>query len=181
MSDVTFFVVVGLIGIGIGFCLGLLAANLGYSRSKSRSRGYASTSQPKREEIFPAPAIPMEQHTGLQDAELVPSPSSQKRMSMNPIDVFARALQAEVSPSQPFARSIAEQIDEILQEMLENSPLRTRAIRLMELPNKGMVVMVGLNQYEGIDAVPDEDVKHLLRSAVAEWERRVTEVTSDKA
>jgi len=71
-------------------------------------------------------------------------------------------------------RSIAAQIDDILQEKLKDSPLAGRAIRLMELPNRGMVVMVGLNQYDGVEAVPDEEIRNLIRSAVAEWEERAS-------
>jgi hypothetical protein len=91
------------------------------------------------------------------------------------MSVLARALQADVRNPQPAEKSIAVQIDEILQENLENSPLASRAIRLLELPNKGMVVMVGLDQYAGVDAVPDEEIKTVIRTAVAEWERRVSE------
>jgi hypothetical protein len=37
-----------------------------------------------------------------------------------------------------------------------------------------MVVMVGLNQYDGVEAVPDEEIRNLIRSAVAEWEERAS-------
>jgi hypothetical protein len=59
--------------------------------------------------------------------------------------------------------------------MLQNSPLASRHIRLIELPTKGVVVMVGLDRYEGVEAVPDEDVRQMIRLAVAEWERRVAQ------
>lgn len=67
-------------------------------------------------------------------------------------------------------KSIAAQIDEILQEKLLDSPLAERAIRLMELPDKGMVVLVGLDKYDSVDDVPDEDVRQLLKDCVSEWE-----------
>jgi hypothetical protein len=94
--------------------------------------------------------------------------------SLNPVTVLARAVASDVNVdvSQP---SIAAQVDEILQEKLDESPLKSRGIRLMELPNRGMVVMVGMDQYDGVDAVPDPNVRDLIREAVAEWEARVTE------
>jgi hypothetical protein len=96
-----------------------------------------------------------------------------RKPSANPIDFFARALQSDVPKTTAEPKSIAGQVDEILQEKLVESPLANRAIRLMELPGKGMVVMVGLNQYDGVEAVPDAEVRAMIRSAVAEWERRV--------
>lgn len=102
-------------------------------------------------------------------ASAPPSPPS-----LNPVNILARAVAADANVKLP-APSIAAQVDEILQENLENSPLKNRGIRLMELPDRGMVVMVGMDQYDGVDAVPDPDVQGVIRSAVAEWEARMTE------
>jgi hypothetical protein len=35
-----------------------------------------------------------------------------------------------------------------------------------------MVVMVGLDQYEGVEDVPDEVIRQFIREAVKEWETR---------
>ena len=66
--------------------------------------------------------------------------------------------------------SIVEQVDEVLQELLDSSLLKGRNIRLTELPNKGVTVWVGNEYYDGINAVPDEDVKRIIRQAVKKWE-----------
>ncbi len=66
--------------------------------------------------------------------------------------------------------SIVEQVDEILQELLESSTLRGKNIRLTEMPNKGVTVWVGNEYYDGINAVPDEEVKRIIRQAVKKWE-----------
>lgn len=92
---------------------------------------------------------------------------------LGPIDLVARAVRADVPPTGPVSKSIAAQVDEILQEKLEKSQFKERAIRLLELPGKGMVVLVGLDQYDGVDAVPDPEIRGLIRESVAEWERRV--------
>lgn len=97
------------------------------------------------------------------------------RVGFSPTDVLARALRSEVTqPSTP-AKSIAAQIDEILQEKLAGSEMQNRAIRLMEIPGKGMVVMVGLEQYQGVSEVPDPEIRELIKASVGEWERRVGE------
>lgn len=68
--------------------------------------------------------------------------------------------------------SIVEQIDEVLQEMLPNSPLAGQIIKLVEDAKEGVIVWIGARRYHGIDAVDDPEAKALLRAAIAEWEHR---------
>jgi hypothetical protein len=69
-------------------------------------------------------------------------------------------------------KSIVGQIDAILQEMLLGLGMENRGIALNEDPRKGVVVSIGLERFDGIDAVKDLEVKKILRAAVNEWERR---------
>ncbi len=88
-----------------------------------------------------------------------------------PLDWIAQALEKRLSKKEELPeKSIAAQIDEILQEKLKESHQESRAIRLMELPDKGMVVLVGLEQYESVEDVPDEQVRQLIKDCVTEWE-----------
>lgn len=100
--------------------------------------------------------------------EVIPPPI--KPVSTNPVD----ALRHTMGTNKPVAsfKSIPAQIDEILQGKLAGTPLEKRNIHLTESASEGVVVQVGLDQYPGIDAVPDEEVRNLIRSAVAEWEKR---------
>lgn len=83
------------------------------------------------------------------------------------------ALRAAARPAaEAPAGSIAAQIDAILQARLENTPLAGRGIRLKELPEEGMVVMVGLEKYLEVAEIPEEEVRAAIRAAVAEWEGR---------
>lgn len=100
-----------------------------------------------------------------------------QRPSMNPVDVLARAISADVHGPDTVSQSIVAQIDAILQQKLADpalmpSQLNSRAIRLMELPGKGMVVMVGLDRYDSVEAVPDPEIRGLIHACVAEWEAR---------
>ena len=65
------------------------------------------------------------------------------------------------------------QIDAILQEHLASSLLANRAIRLMESPGGNVVVMVGLDKYNGVGDVPDPS-SAAYRAAIAEWEKKYT-------
>lgn len=69
-------------------------------------------------------------------------------------------------------KSIVEQINDILQEILEADPEEMRSVRLVDDALHGVVVWVGVNHYEGVEAVPDTTVQALIRAAVKEWERR---------
>lgn len=97
-------------------------------------------------------------------------------LSGGPVDMLVRALQTDVKV--PAAeRSIAAQIDEILQRRLAGkefagSALAAQNIRLVELPGQRMVVMVGKEQFAGIEEVPDPEIKTLIRSCVVEWEKQ---------
>jgi hypothetical protein len=94
---------------------------------------------------------------------------------MGPIDLLARSISPEARPVTRGPQSIVAQIDEILQSKLADSPLAERGIRLMEMPTKGLVVMVGLQQYEEVDAVPDPEIRALIRQSVDEWEKSQTQ------
>lgn len=97
------------------------------------------------------------------------TPSEPVPSSISPINVFARALLPRSEAQTPNLNVVA-QINAILQEKLEDSSLKQRGIRLVEQPDHSMVVMIGLEKYESVDDVPDEQVKAVIRQAVSEWE-----------
>lgn len=84
------------------------------------------------------------------------------------------SLQRSIGTSKPAStfKSIPAQIDEILQGRLEGTPFEEVGVHLIESPTQGVIVQVGIEQYPGVEAVPDEEVRKLIRSAVAEWEKR---------
>ncbi|MBW8011783.1 MAG: hypothetical protein FVQ83_11170 [Chloroflexi bacterium] len=93
----------------------------------------------------------------------------------NPFVFVKKAVQAGVVPPDNLV-SLSDQIDEIVQEMLEDSPLKERGIRLMEIEGRGMVFVIGLDMYDEVEDIPEEEVRVLIKSAVKEWEKRTSEV-----
>ena len=98
-----------------------------------------------------------------------PKPTTVERSLANN---FLRTLQPGGAKTPPQLKSLAAQVDEVLQEKIPFSGLTYHSIHLVDLPNYGMSVQVDREQYPGIDAVPDEDIRKLIREAVEEWKRR---------
>lgn len=76
-------------------------------------------------------------------------------------------------PAAP-ANTIVGQIDSILQQHLVGTPLEERGIFLAQSPEEGVNVYVGLTRYNGIDDVPDAEIKAAIRAAISEWENKYT-------
>lgn len=109
-----------------------------------------------------------------------PTPA-ERAMFANPAPPKVEPVPARVSlvprkkSEQPAAAlSMVQQIDEILQLKLVNTPLANMGIKIQEAPGGGVMVMVGLNKYEGVGDVPDPAIKAVLQAAVAEWEKKYT-------
>jgi hypothetical protein len=109
---------------------------------------------------------------GKPSEELQPVPG-EKRVSYNPIKVFADAIGVDTNKPKSENMSIVAQVDEILQEKLENTPLAKRGISMKDSLDGGLLVWVGLQQYASIDEVPDPEIREVLKQSVEEWERRV--------
>ena len=99
-------------------------------------------------------------------------------LSLNPL----KGLMPAKKPAEPEVKaaptSIAGQIDEILQEILEKAPEGTPPVRLMDDPREGVVVWVGAQKFLGVDTITDPLARKLVQTAVAEWERRNSGVKS---
>ena len=70
----------------------------------------------------------------------------------------------------PAAKSIVMQIEDVLQDMIAGTPLAARGIHLSEDPMRGVIVQVGVQFFEGIEAVTDPEAKAAIRKAVEAWE-----------
>jgi hypothetical protein len=78
---------------------------------------------------------------------------------------------ATTVPLAPANLSLVAQIDGILQTQIAGTPLAGRGIRLAEALHGGAIVFIGTAQYDGVDQVPDPEVRAAIRAATAEWEK----------
>jgi hypothetical protein len=82
------------------------------------------------------------------------------------------AKKGEEPPAPP--TSIVGQINLILQSRIINTPLASKGVSLMESSIGGVNVFIGIQRYEALDDVPDEEVKAAIRAAIVEWEKKYT-------
>ena len=71
-------------------------------------------------------------------------------------------------------QSIVEQIDMVLQSQMAGTPLMERGIRLQESPEGGVIVWVGMEKFESVNEVPDEQIQAAIRAAIGVWEDKFT-------
>jgi len=116
----------------------------------------------------------------VQQAQQPPKPSAvldqgngaSSSLGLSPVNILAQALKSNMKKAALTNQSMVTQVDAILQKKLDLAGMKKWAIRLTEFPRRGMVVLVGLEQYNGIDEVPYERVRTIIRESVSEWEQR---------
>jgi hypothetical protein len=131
-----------------------------------------SWAEPSTEEMVTSPSSLQEDAVGVADLDAQAVPN-ENRISYNPIKVFTEIVGAEANKPQTTNKSIVAQVDEILQEKLEDTPLSSRGILMKDSLDGGVLVQVGLQQYSSINDVPDPEIRQLLKESVEEWERRL--------
>jgi hypothetical protein len=77
----------------------------------------------------------------------------------------------EEEPLKIKPKTIAGQISDIIDEMIQTSPLREKGIKLIERPDHGVDVWFGMEKFDGIESIPYPEVKQLIKAAAARWER----------
>lgn len=109
-----------------------------------------------------------------------PAPAAIMEMPARPVFIPAApagpapATAAPTREAPAAALTMVEQIDQILQARLENTPLAPKGIRLQESPEGGVVVQVGLQRYGSVEDVADDQIRGAIRAAIAEWESKFT-------
>ncbi len=69
--------------------------------------------------------------------------------------------------------SMVEQINRVLQKKLEEHPLNKRGISLGSALDGGLLVKVGLNKYDNVEEVPEQEIQDIIHEAIAEWDAKV--------
>ena len=68
-------------------------------------------------------------------------------------------------------RTVAGQISLILEDLIKNSTLREKGIKLIEREDHGVDVWIGMEKFDGVDAIPYPEAQQLIKAAAARWEK----------
>ena len=99
-----------------------------------------------------------------------PKEEEVQRPSFNPIKSFVNYVQADIPKLNDAPESIPDQINEILQDLIKETPLENKGILMADWPNRGVVFIVGVDVYDDIHKIPDSDIRFAIRTAVKKWE-----------
>lgn len=145
----------------------------------------------------PAPQPSPEEGAGSEPAEPVPSDQQSEvdeaagsGMPADWVPPFSTDIASEVKPvstelpdmvdsmlnpppqSASQFKSIAMQINDVLQTQLAGTALESRGISVNDAPDRGVIFTLDGKQYPGLKEIPDEEVRRAIRAAVLEWETR---------
>lgn len=91
--------------------------------------------------------------------------------TMNPFKQMQVLRELAKIPEAP-TLTIAEQIDEVLQARLLDTPLATRGIHMRPGPRGEAIFELEGKNYTAVDDVPDAEVREVIRAAIAAWESK---------
>lgn len=116
------------------------------------------------------------------DGELISAAQYSQKTAPPPPEADAPTPQRDlVTPAPPplveekqfSSLSIVEQVEDILQGLLFNSPLRKKEIHLSGDTKTGMKVWIGKDTYNTVEEVADPEIRKIIKQAVENWENKI--------
>jgi len=99
-----------------------------------------------------------------------PKEEELQKPSFNPLKSFVNYVQADAPKIDDSPESIPDQINEILQDIIKDTPLEKKGVLMADWPNRGVVFIVGVDVYDDIHKIPDSEIRFAIRTAVKKWE-----------
>lgn len=93
-----------------------------------------------------------------------------KRPSMDLPTQF-RYLRSQQKQPEIQIKTVAEEIDEILQVMILGTPFVSRGLKVSDSPH-GVSFSIDNRNYESVDSIPDGDAQNLIRAAIQKWDQK---------
>ncbi len=134
----------------------------------------AQTSLPTPPEEVPA-RIPEPQPLKVSEPVILiqQPPAVSVPVKIDPMRGLRSLLQNDVkTPGQVKGLSIVAMIDEVLQAKLLGTPLLEKQIHMEEGNLGEVIVVVGKNRYNGVDEVPEPEIRVIIKSSISDWEKK---------
>jgi hypothetical protein len=128
-------------------------------------------------EVESAQPSPFVDTTSIINDQSIPT-INQERPLKTEADAFTEDIpvaKENPEPAKIKPKTIAGQISDIIEEMIQTSPLREKGIRLIEREDHGVDVWYGMEKFDGVEAIPYPEVKQLIKAAAARWEREAAQ------
>lgn len=120
-------------------------------------------SEPEQVETLPVPTAFI--------AHDEPEPEEAPKAETQVVEPFNPLTVEESSADSIKAKTVAGQISDIIAEMIQDSPLKEKGIKLIERPDHGVDVWFGMEKFDGVGSIPYPEVKQLIREAATRWEK----------
>ncbi len=91
--------------------------------------------------------------------------------SMNPFEQLRYLREREKQPEVKI-KSFLEEIDEVLQAKIADTPLIARGVKVTTGPNGAALFWLDDHSYERPDDLPDPEARAVVQAAVREWEKK---------
>lgn len=120
------------------------------------------------------PAKPTVMVDGKKTIVMTAAEAAQLPLSKPSMDIFRqmRTLRDRENQPQIKIKSVIEEIDEVLQARLRDSPLAGRGIKVSSDVNGGASFVVDDQMYSGVDQIPDAEARAMIQAAIKEWEQK---------
>jgi hypothetical protein len=125
--------------------------------------------------VTPTPAS---QSTTLVDGKpaivMTAAEAAQLPLAKPSMDIFRqmRTLREMDNKPQIKIKTMIEEIDEVLQAKVRNSPLAGRGLKVSADADGGALFLADGQTYASVDQVPDAEARALIQAAIKEWERK---------
>ena len=137
-----------------------------------QSTAAASETPAQEGDWIPAETVPLDPNPTIVPPFTAEPLPEVKPVSTKLTDVVGGILNPTPTPAAPVFKSIAMQINDILQERIIGTPFESRGITVNDSPDHGVLVTVDGEKYPGVKDVPDEAVRAMIRAVVMEWEKQ---------
>jgi hypothetical protein len=106
------------------------------------------------------------------NSTVAPAPLDNPTLKPSVIRGFSSMIVGDVkSQIEKKPTSIVMMIDEVLQAKLSGTPLKAKGIKLEDGLSGGVLVCVGSQRYTSIDAVPEPEIRDIIKASIADWEK----------